>query len=394
MIALLTTLSAVIAAVAALPLTIFSMETAAGLLPSHRRKAGKQAPTAAMLIPAHNEESGITPTLEDLRRSVPRSTRVVVIADNCTDGTAKQARARGVEVIERHDPDRRGKGYALAFGRDYLAANDPPEVVLVLDADCRLLPGSVEALAETAQRERRPAQAINLISPDLTASPMVQISGFAMLVKNFFRSRGMQRLGGAALLTGTGMAFPWSLYADAELATGSIVEDLEFGIATTRQGSPPLLVESANVRSAPAALKDALQQRKRWEHGFLNSLRSQAVPLFVRGLAGLRWSEILLGLHLMVPPLALLMVAAVAAITVTGGFWLMGASALPFAVLGSLLLLSLALVFFAWLARGREFLSGQALLRAPLYVLWKVPMYLSFFRSPESSWSRTRRPDE
>lgn len=390
----MTTLSAVTAAAAALPLAIFSVETAAGLLPSRRTRSECEAPTVTVLIPAHNEESGITPTLEELRRVAPRSTRIIVVADNCTDATAERARVGGVEVIERNEPDRRGKGYALAFGRDYLAANDPPEVVLVLDADCRLLPGSVEALAQTAQHARRPAQAINLISPDLTAPPMVQISGFAMLVKNLFRSRGMQRLGGAALLTGTGMAFPWSLYADADLATGSIVEDLEFGIATTRQGFSPFLVEAANVRSAPAAMKDALQQRKRWEHGFLNSLRSQAVPVFMRGVAGFRWSEILLGLHLMVPPLALLMVAAAGAITLTGAFWLMGASALPFAVLGSLLLVSLALVFLAWLARGREFLSGQALLRAPLYVLWKVPMYLSFFRSPESNWSRTRRPDE
>lgn len=391
---LLTVLAGIVATATAVPLAIFCIETGAGLLPSRRRKLSAPPPSIAVLVPAHNEEGGITPTLENLFQVAPRLTRVVVVADNCSDATANRARLAGAEVIERNDAERRGKGYALAFGRDYLAANNPPEVVLVLDADCRLHPGSAEALAIAAKTNRRPAQAINLISPDLSAPPMVQISGFAMLVKNLFRSRGMQRMGGAALLTGTGMAFPWSIYAKADLATGSIVEDLEFGIATTRQGFPPLLVETANVRSAPAAMTDALQQRKRWEHGFLDVLKNQAVPLLLKGLSRFRWTEILLGAHLIVPPLALLMVATLGVIAFCGVLFLIGASVLPVMLLSILFGITGVLVFLAWLAKGREFLSGQALLRAPLYILWKLPMYLSFFRSPEATWSRTRRPDE
>ena len=40
-------------------------------------------------------------------------------------------------MIERHDPERRGKGFALDFAREYLRSN-PPDVVLIVDADCMI----------------------------------------------------------------------------------------------------------------------------------------------------------------------------------------------------------------------------------------------------------------
>ena len=38
---------------------------------------------------------------------------VVVVADNCTDDTADQARAAGANVMVRNNAQERGKGYAL-----------------------------------------------------------------------------------------------------------------------------------------------------------------------------------------------------------------------------------------------------------------------------------------
>jgi cellulose synthase/poly-beta-1,6-N-acetylglucosamine synthase-like glycosyltransferase len=382
---------------AGVPLAVFAFELLAGLWPERRaRKVAAVAAKTAILIPAHDEAQGIAATLGALLETIPQGTRVLVVADNCTDETARLAREAGAEVIERHDPEARGKGYALAFGRDHLArasGTAAPDVVLVLDADCRLLPGSVTALAEAALDRGAPVQAVNLIEADLAAPPMVQISSFAMLVKNLYRSRGMQRLGGAALLTGTGMAFPWKLFAEAELATGSIVEDLSLGIAMTRAGYPPRLAGAAGVRSAPADMADALAQRTRWEHGFLQVLRRQALPVLLGGLRGGSRAEILLGLHLAVPPLALLLLMAAAALVLQAVLALLGGSVAALVTLGALTATVLLLVTAAWLAEGRAFLSGGALLRAPLYVLWKLPLYASFLRKPEADWRRTpRRP--
>jgi len=391
--ATLTALGWVLAAIAAAPLAVLCCELMAGLWPSRREWLSTRAARVAVLIPAHDEESGIGATLAALFAVAPPGTRVLVVADNCTDATAALARETGAEVIERHDTANRGKGYALAAGRDWLARGDgpAPEVVLVMDADCRLLPGSIEALTAAALGGNVPAQAINLIDADLGAAPMVQVSSFAMLVKNLYRSRGMQRLGGAALLTGTGMAFPWPLIADAKLATGSIVEDLALGIELTAAGHAPRLVGNAGVRSAPAAMADALAQKTRWEHGFLDTLRRRALPLAGRGLARLSPALLLLGLHLMVPPLALLLVVVGAVLGLLCVLALLGASIGPALALGAVLAFALALLFIGWLVGGRRYLAGRALLRLPFYLLWKLPVYAGFLRKPQASWNRTPR---
>ncbi len=384
-----------LAAATCVPLAVFVAELLAGLPPGGRGYSPDGQPASvAVLIPAHDEAAGIDATLAELARVAPAGTRVLVIADNCSDETAALARAAGVEVAERNDPSARGKGFALAFGREHLARGlSVPDVVIVLDADCRLAPGSIEALAAAALARGTPVQAVNLIAADLAAAPMVQISSFAMLVKNLYRSRGMQRLGGAALLTGTGMAFPWALFAKASLANESIVEDLALGIEMVRAGHPPLLLGSAGVSSAPAHVDDALAQRTRWEHGFLQVVRRSALPVLAKGLRRGSLTEVLLGLHLLVPPLALLLAVATAVLAGLAGLALAGGSIVPAILAGGLLALALALVVAAWLLGGRRYLSARSLLRAPLYILWKLPVYAAFLRGPESHWKRTpRRP--
>jgi cellulose synthase/poly-beta-1,6-N-acetylglucosamine synthase-like glycosyltransferase len=385
----------VLAWLAAVPptvaLLVYSLEIAAGLAPD-RAAAGAVTPPSgaiAILIPAHNEAAGIAATIAGLQRVAPAGTRILVVADNCTDETAVRARAAGAEVAERRDADLRGKGYALAFGRDVLA-RQPPATVLVVDADCALAPGSVEHLSR-ATEQGAPAQAANLIIPDRDAPALVQISSFAMLVKNLVRSRGLGRIGRCALLTGTGMAFPWPVFAAAPLATGDIAEDLGLGIALTRQGIRPQLVTQATVRSAAASLKDSAAQRRRWEHGFLANALRHALPTLMEGLVKGSRSMVALGLHLLVPPLALLFLLAgaiLAGLIGIGSLWGVWA---PTLVVAAMMGAALVLTALAWLRYGRETLTFAALLQAPLYVMWKIPNYLRFLFKRETRWQRARR---
>lgn len=381
-----------LAMVAAIPLIIYTVEVAAGLRRNAACLAASPACDIAILIPAHNEEAGIERTLAALRPLLPARARVIVVADNCSDGTAAKARAAGAIVHERFDPHRRGKGFALAFGRDCLLATEP-EVVIVLDADCRFLPGSIEALAAQVSASGRPAQACNTLEPDLLAPPGVQISNFAMIVKNVVRSRGMARLGGASLLTGTGMAFPWSVFSRASLATDSIVEDLALGIELTRRGLGPRLAHGAAVRSPAAHESDMIEQRSRWERGFLAVARRSALPALWEGVAKESRALALLGLHLLVPPLAMLFSVSCAVILLLGFAALVVAKAAagPAAFLFCALLAAAAATVAAWAREGRDTLAPAALLRVPAYMAQKLPMYLSFAKSKKPEWTRARR---
>src|SRR5690606_18431776 len=111
------------------------------------------------LVPAHDESPGIATVVAQLRSELGPRDRLVVIADNCTDDTAELARAGGAEVLERRDPERRGKGYALSFGAEHLKSA-PPDVVVIMDADCRVQRGTLRALAGRALDSGRPTQAV------------------------------------------------------------------------------------------------------------------------------------------------------------------------------------------------------------------------------------------
>src|SRR5262252_152270 len=92
----------------------------------------------AVLVPAHDEEALIGRCVRSLlAQSYPRELyRIVVIADNCTDGTARVAAAAGSEVMVRLEPDSRGKGQALRWAMDQLLAGDPAlDALVVVDAD-------------------------------------------------------------------------------------------------------------------------------------------------------------------------------------------------------------------------------------------------------------------
>ncbi len=88
------------------------------------------APTIAVVIPAFNEEASLPHVLRDIPR--PPVGRVVVTDNNSTDDTAKVAAEAGGIVVRERRP---GYGSACLRALDYLRENDPPDVVVFLDAD-------------------------------------------------------------------------------------------------------------------------------------------------------------------------------------------------------------------------------------------------------------------
>ena len=373
--------------------SVFAIELALGLLPRRepaRSDVKAASPSIAVLMPAHDEAAGIEQTLARLRPVLPPNARVLLVADNCTDDTAARARGAGVVVVERFDTARRGKGYALAFGRDALA-DHPPDCVIVLDADCDAEPGALERLAAAAVAWRRPVQARYLLRPSTTAAPLVQLSNFAFLIKNMVRQHGLARLGAPALLTGTGMAFPWAVFARAPLASGDIVEDLALTIDLAETGAAARFLSDATVWSAGGSTSATLVQRSRWEGGFLATATRRALPTIGRGIVRARPGLVWRGLHLLVPPLALL-------VTIDGallGFLLLaaglGGSAGPALALLVALLASTLLLFAAWTRHGRAYLSPTSLARIPLYIAWKLPIYARALRRGDRQWVRTPR---
>ncbi|MDB5322235.1 MAG: glycosyl transferase family 2 [Phycisphaerales bacterium] len=381
-----------LAALLLVPVIVLCIECFAALFPRRPdRQFGGTRPRLAILIPAHNEECVLGATLTSLMPQLHAADRVVVVADNCDDATTAIGRRFGVEVIERKDVRRRGKGYALDYGVRHLEG-DAPGIVVMMDADCHVHPGAIDALVGQVMETGKPAQAVYLLERPARPGPKDLVSALAFMVKNLVRPSGLGRLGLPCLLTGTGMAFPWHVIRTAKMATGNLVEDLQLGLDLALAGHAPLFCEQARVTGKlPSQRRAAISQRRRWEHGHLQTLFTQ-VPRLIHGAIRRRsLSAFSLALEVAVPPLSLLVLLFVAAIIGSIVAARHGASWIAPNLLLAGAAAAMGCIAAAWLKFGRQHLPLMSLLAAPFYVVWKIPLYLAFVFRPQREWVRTER---
>jgi len=383
-----------VVALALVPVAMFCLEVLVSLFPSRSKTTYALPPGArvAVLIPAHNEEAVIEQTLRTLMPTIPAGGTVLVVADNCTDGTAEAARGLGAEVVERFDAERRGKGFALDFGLQTLAAN-PPDAVVFLDADCQAEQPLVTQLAAAAIETGRPVQGLNLCDPDPQGGALQAVSSLAFRFKNLVRTLGLTRLAGLNYLSGTGMALPWRLAITHSVAGANVVEDMQWGIDLALTGHPPMFLPSAVVRSPlPRQRAAARTQRTRWEHGHLKTLLSQTPKLLRQALQHHRIDLALLALDLSVPPLSLLvltMTASLGAVCLSAVLGITGWWPAILLLAGEL---ALALAIAAgWWRHCRQVIPLRALCTAPFYAAMKLPIYVDFLWKRQREWVRTER---
>ncbi|NEO69386.1 glycosyltransferase family 2 protein [Moorena sp. SIO3H5] len=383
----------VIAFALIVPITVLFIECSAAILPNGSEPwsdASKPRPTVAVLVPAHNEASDISATLETLLPQLTEQDRLIVIADNCTDDTAAVARKSGAIVIERQDYERRGKGYALDFGMGFIEPN-PPDVVVVVDADCIVAEGTISRISHLAIATQRPVQSTYLMTqPD---KPVVKdlISTLAVKFKNTVRPSGLHRLGLPCLLTGSGMAFPWSVISKISLAGSKTVDDMQLALDLAITGHSPIYCQQAQVTGRLMKDASAKSQRSRWEHGHIETLLNQVPKLLKEYLRQRRRDLLAIALDLCVPPLSLLVLIWVAATggsllgVALGGSWI---STIVLLIEGVLLLIA---IVEGWAKFCRADFPILMLLAVPVYILWKIPLYLAFLVEPQTKWIRTER---
>jgi cellulose synthase/poly-beta-1,6-N-acetylglucosamine synthase-like glycosyltransferase len=382
----------------AIPVLVFLIEViaAAAFRPPAQHNSGSPTRRLAVLVPAHNEQKGLSSTLDSIKLGLIPGDRLLVVADNCTDNTASVARSAGAEVIERCDLNNVGKGFALDYGLRYLGSS-PPDTVIMIDADCKVAPGALDALVGTCAITKRPVQAEYIMTAPSKANVKHRVAEFAWCVKNKVRPLGLLVLGLPCQLTGSGMAFPWDVVQSANLASGAIVEDLKLGLDLAIAGHPPVFCPTARVDSEFASsAKGAHNQRRRWEHGHINMILSAALPLIAAGMRRRDAGLVTLGLDLSVPPLALLVILLVFSVCISAALVFAGGWTLPL-IIGLVNLSAFAFaVLIAWRNFGRQIMSLNSMLSIPAYVLGKASLYwqLLLSRDRVQRWIRTDRGQE
>lgn len=344
-----------------------------------------------VIVPAHNEEAGITRIIASLlAMDWPRDNfRVLVVADNCADATAAVARQAGAHVLERQDLTLRGKGYALAHAFAWSIADGFAGAVVVVDADAVVSPNLLEAYAVRIEGGAQAIQAqYGVLNP--WSSWRTQLLAIAKGAFHVVRSRARERLGLSCGIRGNGWCVTHALLSEVPYRYFSLTEDVEYGIALGRAG---YRVEYAGEAHADADMasseKNARTQRQRWEQGRFQLVRSSTVPLLAAAVRNRSLVCLDLAFDLMVPPLSYL----------TANIVLLGAAALilqiwvPSTMLWAWCALACAAILVLHVLRGWQ-LSGMglrgllALAHVPGFILWRIWLLLG---RKTSEWVRTER---
>lgn len=349
-----------------------------------------------VLVPAHNEEQLIRTSVKSLlAQSYPSHLfRVVVVADNCTDETASVAQAVGAQVMIRDEPSALGKGRALRWAMDLvLAGSNPPDAVVVVDADSITESGLLSALEREFAAGHAVVQADYevLLDPNSPRSTMIA-TGFLLFHK--VRFAGRARLGMPANLVGNGMLLsrelldvqPWDAFTGAE--------DLEYSVHLAMAGVRPRFAPSAVVLGpGPGTRKGELRQRLRWEGGRFYVVRKW---LWTMVKSGLRRRDPLLlssALDLATPPLAVLCIGSFCGASLTGVAVVLGLAPIWCMVPWFVALVSIPAYVVIGLRSGRAPAPmWRVVIRAPAFLVSKLAAYIRILRGFDPTrWDRTDR---
>jgi cellulose synthase/poly-beta-1,6-N-acetylglucosamine synthase-like glycosyltransferase len=224
-------------------------------------------------VAAHNEELLISDCLQALRglRYQPESYGIVVIADNCDDGTASIARKEGAECLVRHDPTHKGKPHAIAWGLERIRLEEY-DAVAIVDADTIVDPDFARQLDLAWPLREIGVQTFNGVSnPDENA--ITRMAALLSTAYYEFVYPLRERAGLSVPLTGAGMVVGTGVLMKHGWPAFSLSEDLELYTILTGHGVSIRGARRARVYSQEArSLGQGWSQRLRWRGGRLSVL--------------------------------------------------------------------------------------------------------------------------
>jgi len=340
----------------------------------------------AIVVPAHNEESGIAATLKSLMSlsEADGNAQVVVVADNCTDNTAQAAALCGARVMTRQNQDFRGKGYALDHAFNILLKEDF-FAFAVVDADSVAEPDFIPVLRNYFGRGAKALQVrYTVLNTNDTAR--TRLAELGLLAFNVLRPRARHAMGLSAGIFGNGFALHRTTLEKVPYTATSVVEDLEYHLRLIKAGIRVHFAEESSVcGEMPTTSRGAETQRARWEGGRLRMMLEHVKPLMTEVLKG--------RLHLMEPLADLLLLPLSYHVLI-----LLFLCVMPFAsakIMGVAGLLAvLAYILMAARIGNISCLQlGKVLIQVPHYLLWKIRMVSATLRTARrgSDWVRTAR---
>lgn len=248
---------------------------AGGLFVKRKFAPAKKRHKYAVLIAARNEEAVIGNLLDSIRENdyPAELVDIFVVADNCTDNTARISREHGAVCYERFDEDHRTKGFALQFlveciRRDYGIENF--EGYFIFDADNLLKKDYISRMNDSFDAGEKIITSYRN-TKNFDDGAVAASYGIHWLRTVRFEHRARAFLHLATRIQGTGFLFASELIKDGWNYTG-FTEDRAFCADAVANGYKISYNDEAEFYDEqPRSLKIAFRQRIRWSKGHLQA---------------------------------------------------------------------------------------------------------------------------
>lgn len=193
----------------------------------------------------------------------------LLLADNCTDDTAKIAKTYGVNVCERFNKDKRGKGYALEWMFAKLFKMEKQyDAIAIFDADNLVHKNFLKEMNSKLQQGYKVVQGY-IDSKNPNDSWIAAAYSIAFWTQNRMFQLARANVGFSNQIGGTGFAIETETLKELGWGATCLTEDLEFTCKLVLNGEKVGWAHDAIIYDEkPLKLGQSWTQRKRWMQGF------------------------------------------------------------------------------------------------------------------------------
>ena len=234
------------------------------------------------IIPAHNEEMVVGNLIESLKNQDYDDDLydIYVVADNCTDNTAKVAKEAGAIVYERFDKIKQTKGYVLDwFLRKKIEENADYDAFLVFDADNIVDKNFIKVMNKKLCQGEEVVQGYKDIKNPTESWISAGYAFFYWTMHRFYHL-ARYNVGLSPLLNGTGFMVKFDLVKETGWDTTTLTEDIEFSLKQIIKGKRLGWATDAIVYDEqPEKFNASWKQRCRWTVGHIQCMKTYTKDL-------------------------------------------------------------------------------------------------------------------
>lgn len=350
-----------------------------------------ETPRLLIFVPAHNEELLISGCIRSLLAMAYPAThrRVIVIADNCSDATARLAREHGAEALERFDPKLRGKPRAIAWALSQIDLRKWDACVIV-DADSTVAPTFALGLAKVAPLNDIVFQPNNGVLNEFE-NWLTRLGGLLGRCR-FQVTYPLKQSAGLNCPISNGMGIGTNLLMRYGWLSFSITEDTELYAIYTEAGVTIRHASAANLFSQESrSLQEGATQRRRWHAGRLHIIREWGLRILrSRNIGWPQKLDAFVELGLSGPVLHLVIAVVTIGLALAGvrgklGLWIasMAAASLSALVITTIIVIA---------RHPQPWRTIASFFMLPMYAGWRLVVVLgTMVTLRDTTWRRTAR---